>query len=102
MGHAMGLMPDGLPPEGYFGNRPDVSFVGTNRTNRHHTDLPGINLMQAGGDNLALVGELSSVAEIPAGSGLIRLAEILALETRLSPLSRAYLQRRLTHGAPAQ
>ncbi len=98
MGHAMGLMPDGLPPEGFFGGRPDVSFVGAQRTNSHHCDLPGLNLMQAGGDNLELVGRLNQLAEIPAGGGLIRLAEILSLETQLSPLSRAYLQRRLTHG----
>ncbi len=95
MGHAMGLMPDGLPPEGFFGNRPDVSFVGT-RTNSHHTDLPGLNLMQAGGDTLSLLGELDESIERPQMS-LIEVAKLLSLETALSPLSRAYLQRKLTY-----
>lgn len=95
MGHAMGLMPDGLPPQGFFGNRPDVHFVGP-RTNSHHTDLPGLNLMQAGGDTLALLQELDSVIERKPMS-LIEIATLLSLETQLSPLSRAYLQRRLTY-----
>lgn len=95
MGHAMGLMPDGLPPVGFFGNSPEVAFVG-NRTNVHHADLPGLNLMQAGGDTIALIGELESVIE-RENITLIELAKILSLETRLSPLSRAYLQRKLTY-----
>lgn len=97
MGHAMGLMPDGLPPEGFFGNRPDISFIGAGRTNRHHTDFPGLNLMQAGGNFFDLVSRLNQIAEF-SGGGLVRLAEVLSLETELSPLSRAYMQRRLTYG----
>jgi len=99
MGHAMGLMPNGLPPEGFFGNRPDVSFVGT-RTNSLHADLPGLNLMQAGGDTLSLLGELDDAVERNQMS-LIEVAKLLSLETALSPLSRAYLQRKLTYtGTP--
>lgn len=96
MGHAMGLMPNGLPPEGFFGDRPDITFVGT-RTNSHHTDFPGLNLMQAGGNSVALLAELEAVIERPA-LPLIDLAAILSLETRMSPLSRAYLQGKLTYG----
>jgi hypothetical protein len=95
MGHAMGLMPNGLPPEGFFGNRPDVSFVGS-RTNSLHADLPGLNLMQAGGDTLSLLGELDAAVERNQMS-LIEVAKLLSLETSLSPLSRAYLQRKLTY-----
>ncbi len=99
MGHAMGLMPNGLPPEGFFGNRPDVSFVGS-RTNSLHTDLPGLNLMQAGGDTLSLLGELDEAVEREQMS-LIEVAKLLSLETSLSPLSRTYLQRKLTYtGTP--
>ncbi|MEZ4459194.1 MAG: PKD domain-containing protein [bacterium] len=96
MGHAMGLMPDGLPPEGFFGNRPDIGFVGP-RTNSLHADLPGLNLMQAGGDSVSLIGELESVIE-RGNLDIIGLATVLSKETRLSPLSRAYLQRKLTYG----
>ncbi len=99
MGHAMGLMPDGLPPEGFFGNRGDVSFVSRQRTNELHANLPGMNTMQAGGgDYLGLIHQLQNVVELPPHADVIRLAKILSLETRFSALSRAYLQRRLTYG----
>lgn len=96
MGHAMGLMPNGLPPMGFFGDATDVAFMGP-RTDRFHADLPGLNLMQAGGDYLDVVDEVLTTVELPRTNDLVILAEILALETRLSPLSRAYLQRRLTY-----
>jgi hypothetical protein len=54
--------------------------------------------MQAGGDYLGVIDQLLATVELPRTTDLIRLAEILALETRLSPLSRAYLQGRLTYG----
>lgn len=97
MGHAMGLMPDGLPPEGFFGNRPDIHFVGP-RSNGLHADLPGLNLMQAGGNSLALLEEFQAIAETERLT-LLETAELLSLETRLSALSRAYLQRKLTYGS---
>jgi hypothetical protein len=100
MGHAMGLVPGGLPPQGFFAGRGDVTFVDRARTGPHHVDLPGLNLMQAGGDYLGLINKLNSSTELPQ-TRIIELAELLSLETRLSPLSRAYLQGRLTYETPA-
>jgi hypothetical protein len=98
MGHAMGLVPLGLPPQGFFGGRPDVTFVGDQLTNGRHADLPGVSLMQSGGgDQLALVQQLLDLIETEPRVRLIELAQILSKETRLSPLSRAYLQRKLTY-----
>ncbi len=98
MGHAMGLVPLGLPPQGFFGGRPDVTFVGDQLTNGRHADLPGVSLMQSGGgDQLALVQQLLDLIETSPRVRLIELAQILSKETRLSPLSRAYLQRKLTY-----
>lgn len=96
MGHAMGLMPNGLPPEGFFGDSTNVALVGP-RTNAFHADLPGLNLMQAGGDYLGVIDEVLATVDLPRTSDVVLLAEILALETRLSSLSRAYLQGRLTY-----
>lgn len=95
MGHAMGLMPNGLPPEGFFGQVDNCAFVGP-RTNSHHADLPGLNLMQAGGNQAALIAELQKLVDRPPRD-LLELVRLLARETKLSPLSRAYLQRRLTY-----
>lgn len=95
MGHAMGLMPNGLPPEGFFGQVDDCVFVGP-RTNSRHADLPGLNLMQAGGNQAALIAELQKIVDRPPRD-LLELVRLLARETKLSPLSRAYLQRRLTY-----
>lgn len=97
MGHAMGLMPNGVPPLGYFGDEGEVSFVSASRTNRWHADLPGLNLMQAGGDYLGVIDEALMSLELPRTVDLIVLARILALENRLSPYARAYLQGRLTY-----
>ncbi|MCB9593755.1 MAG: hypothetical protein H6719_13560 [Sandaracinaceae bacterium] len=97
MGHAMGLMPNGVPPDGFFGDVTDVPFVNPARTNSWHADLPGLNLMQAGGDYLDVVDEAIARLELPRGVDLVRIAEILALENRLSPYSRAYMQGRLTY-----
>lgn len=100
MGHAMGLMPDGVPPEGYFGGVSGASVVNAERTNSLHADFPGLNLMQAGGDYLGVLDEALASLELPRGpTDLVALAEVLALETRLSAYARAYLQRRLTYGA---
>jgi hypothetical protein len=102
MGHAMGLMPDGPPPGGVFGGDADVTFMGALRTDSHHADFPGLNLMQAGGDLLGLVDDAVPTLELPRGVDLLTIAEILALENRLSPYSRAYLQRRLTYASFAR
>lgn len=99
MGHAMGLVPNGVPPDGFFGGVEDVTFVDPDRTDSHHADLPGLNLMQAGGDYMLVLAEAAMQLELPPGADLVALAEILALENRLDPLSRAYLQRRLTHAS---
>jgi len=102
MGHAMGLMPNGLPPDGFFGDVDDVPFVNPERTNPWHADLPGLNLMQAGGDYLGVIDEAIATIELPRGtSDLVRLAELLGLENRLSPLARAYMQGRLTYASDA-
>lgn len=95
MGHAMGLMPVGLPPEGFFGEVHDCVFIGP-RTDSHHADLPGLNLMQAGGNQGALITELRNSVERPPRD-LLELVRLLAKETHLSPLSRAYLQGKLTY-----
>ncbi len=98
MGHAMGLMPSGLPPQGFFGERGDISFVGGEMTNGLHANLPGLNLMQAGGgDYIALLTQLQAFVTLEPGLNLLELAQILSRETRLSGLARAYLQRRLTY-----
>ncbi|MEZ4340041.1 MAG: PKD domain-containing protein [Sandaracinaceae bacterium] len=97
MGHAMGLMPNGVPPLGFFGNVTDVPFVSRERTNAWHADLPGLNLMQAGGDYLGVLDEALATLELPRGADIVQLAELLALENRLSAYSRAYMQGRLTY-----
>ncbi len=97
MGHAMGLMPNGIPPAGFFGDVRDVPFVNPERTNPWHADLPGLNLMQAGGDYLGVVDEALATLELPRGVDLVRVAEILALENRPSAYERAYMQGRLTY-----
>ncbi|MCZ7682801.1 MAG: PKD domain-containing protein [Sandaracinaceae bacterium] len=100
MGHAMGLMPNGAPPAGFFGGVLDVSFIDPSHTDPHHADFPGLNLMQSGGGFTEVIDEALATIELPRGATLLELAEILALENRLSPYARAYLQGRLTH-APA-
>jgi hypothetical protein len=99
MGHAMGLMPNGVPPVGFFGGVLDVAFVDPANTDLHHADLPGLNLMQAGGGFAGVVETALASLELPRDVDLLRVAEILALENRLDAYSRAYLQRRLTHGS---
>jgi len=98
MGHAMGLMPNGAPPEGFFGNRGDASFIGAEHTNSHHADLPGLNLMQAGGDPFSLVVSALGPLEYPSNFTLIDLLEMVANENKLSPYSLAYFNRQLTYG----
>ncbi len=98
MGHAMGLVPNGAPPEGFFGDRADVDFMGDELTNSFHADYPPVNLMQAGGNLGAIVAAGARWIELPEEYGLVDLAMAIALETRLSPYELAYFRRRLTYG----
>ncbi len=99
MGHAMGLIPNEPPPSGFFGNRGDVEFIRAERTNSHHVNFPFVNLMQAGGNAIAILAEALERVETPDDYNIVDLVRVLALENRLSPYSRAYFQRTLTYGA---
>lgn len=97
MGHAMGLMPQDRPPWGFFANRQDVSFINPVGTDDAHVNFPGLNVMQAGGALLGLVGELNESTDLPDGLDLAGLLRIVSYEMRLAPYERAYLQRKLTY-----
>ena len=97
MGHAMGLVPNGPPPMGFFGGRGDVSFIGAENTDSHHADYPRLNLMQAGGQFANVVTTALSELEVPPDATLVDLFRIFLLENRLSAYSRGYLQGRLTY-----
>jgi hypothetical protein len=99
MGHAMGLVPDGAPPCGLFGGRPDIDFMGDQRTDSHHADFPGLNLMQAGNGLVGALADGLDWIEVPDDYRLIDLALVFSQENRLSPYELAYMQRRLTHAA---
>jgi hypothetical protein len=47
IGHSVGLVPNGFPPQGLFGGETAAEFAGP-RTNSSHIDTPGNNLMAAG------------------------------------------------------
>jgi len=47
IGHSVGLVANGFPPHGLFGGESAAEFAGP-RTNSHHLDTPGNNLMAAG------------------------------------------------------
>jgi hypothetical protein len=98
MGHAMGLVPNGPPPEGFFADRPDVDFMGDELTSSFHADYPPVNLMQAGGNLAVAIAAGARLIELPEEYGLVDLAMAIALETRLSPYELAYFRRRLTYG----
>lgn len=104
MGHAMGLVPNGPPPAGFFGGRPDISFMNAANTNSHHADYPGLNLMQAGGSLVSVLITTLTELDYPPGLDLEDLARIFSQENRLSPYSFAYLNRQLIYtrfdGAP--
>ncbi len=99
MGHAMGLVPNGPPPYGFFGGRADVTFLGVERTNSHHVDFPFLNLMQAGGNPLVILQDALDVIETPDDYDLADMVRLLAVENRLSPYSRAYFKRALTYSS---
>ncbi len=48
IGHSLGLVPDGPPPNGLFGGERNASFTNGGRTTSHHIDTPGFNIMEAG------------------------------------------------------
>ena len=97
MGHAMGLVPNGPPPSGFFANRDDVTFVADNSTDSHHVNLPGLNLMQAGGNILTTLTEALDIIEAPRHLSVAELATGLAMENRFSSYSMAYLRGQLTY-----
>jgi hypothetical protein len=99
MGHAMGLVPNGPPPFGYFGGRGDVSFINPEHTDSHHVDFPFLNLMQAGGNPLLILDDALDTIETPADYNLADMLHLLAVENRLSPYARAYFRRQLTYSA---
>ncbi len=81
MGHSLGLVPYGPPPEGLFAGVA-VDFVEAVAPDAH-IDTAGMNIMQTGGS---------------ADVGAILGGEIPAFE----PLSMAYLKRMLVVGPPAR
>lgn len=48
MGHSLGLVANGPPPQGLFGGERNAAFVNAAQTTSHHIDTPGFNLMEAG------------------------------------------------------
>ena len=96
MGHAMGLVPNGAPPEGFFGGRTDVSFMGRH-TDSHHADYPALNLMQSGGNLVSTITSTVDHVQVPPAYDLLSLAQDYAYENRLSAYELAYLQGRLTY-----
>ncbi len=81
IGHSTGLVPDGAPKAGLFGNaHPNNSFIEDpgSFTTQNHIDTPGPNVMEAA------VGFDDSIA---GGSAFIR----------FEPLSLAYLLRRMIY-----
>jgi len=80
MGHSLGLVPSGLPPEGLFSEVQEVPFS-VKQTTGLHVDTPGLNVMQTGRD-FQLTGFFSG---LPA----------------FSYANRAYLLRRILVGPPS-
>jgi hypothetical protein len=79
MGHSLGLVPNGPPPEGLFGGMPGLSFS-TGDPGSWHVDTPGLNVMQTG----KVTNWLEALGAVP----------------RFEPLSMAYLRRQLVVGTP--
>ncbi len=79
MGHSMGLVTPGPPPRGLFGGVDGLSFTYADEDS-WHIDMPGPNVMQAGG-----------------GAELI---EALDNPPVYAPLNLAYLRGRIVVGGP--
>lgn len=97
LGHAMGLMPNDVPPAGFFGNRPDVSFMGDSLTFRNHADFPGFNLMQGGGDFLGTLVNMWLLTEVPEDYEVIQIYLAFLHLNRMSSYSKAYFEEKLSY-----
>ncbi|MBM4396306.1 MAG: hypothetical protein FJ087_11505 [Deltaproteobacteria bacterium] len=80
MGHSLGLVANGPPPEGQFGGMPGLSLA-LSDPGDWHIDTPGLNVMQT--------GKVTSYLEA------------LGAEVRFEPLGLAYLRRQIVTGSPS-
>jgi len=80
IGHGLGLVADGPPPRGLFGGEKNAAFVGADRTNHHHIDTAGFNVMAAGPGSVA-GGSLDPMQYLTTPA--------------FNPLNMAYLQGRI-------
>lgn len=78
IGHSLGLVPNGPPPNGLFGGMDNLPFTVSN-PGMWHIDTPGLNIMQTGKNT--------------------NFFEILVDKPRFNQLNMAYLRRRLVVGA---
>ncbi len=77
MGHSLGLVPNGPPPEGLFGGMDGLPFTDSD-AGAAHIDTPGLNVMQTG----KVTSYLEALGGVP----------------RFNELNLAYLRRRLVVG----
>ncbi len=77
IGHSLGLVPIGPPPEGLFSEVPGAGFIAGPSTEAH-IDTAGLNVMQTGGTT--------------------NWFDVFTSLPELNPLNRAYLRRRLVVG----
>ncbi len=77
MGHSLGLVPNGPPPEGLFGGMDGLSFTDSDAGSAH-IDTPGLNVMQTG----KVTSYLEALGGVP----------------RFNEPNLAYLRRRLIVG----
>ena len=80
MGHSLGLVAPGAPPDGLFGGASEADFV-MGPSDGAHIDTAGANLMQSGQS--------------------LNVADFLTSFPAFNPLNRAYLQRRIVVGPSA-
>ena len=80
MGHSLGLVPGGAPPEGLFGGMDGLNFT-VSDAGYAHIDTPGLNIMQT--------HKVTSYLEFLDG------------EPRFNELNLAYLRRRIVVGSTA-
>ena len=80
VGHSLGLVPPGPPPEGLFGGVHGLLFT-DNDLDDAHIDSAGLNVMQTG----AVTNWLEALSDSP----------------RFNPLNWAYLRRQLVVGEPS-
>lgn len=75
MGHSLGLVPPGLPPEGLFAGLAELPFPGSTIDDAH-IDTPGLNVMQTG----AVTDYFEAIQD---------------RKVSFNPLNRAWLRRQL-------